>query len=141
MNCPSCGTNNLDTSSICVNCGRPLTAPPPPPPPPPHVPRGLPHHTAAQHASGVPIPNYLVRSVFATLCCCLPLGVLAIIFGAQVNSKLASGDVAGAMQASENARKLSFYAIIIGVIVIILGIVFNGGLALLSGLTGGVGHL
>ncbi|MEO8378802.1 MAG: CD225/dispanin family protein [Acidobacteriota bacterium] len=51
-----------------------------------------------------PIPNYLVQSILVTLCCCLPLGVVAIIYAAQVNSKLSVGDLPGAMASSRSAR-------------------------------------
>src|SRR5258705_7718312 len=46
--------------------------------------------------AGIPaIPNYLWQSIVCTLCCCLPFGVVAIVFSSQVNSKLAAGNVAG----------------------------------------------
>src|SRR5688572_21843187 len=35
------------------------------------------------------IPNYLWQAILCTLCCCLPAGIPAIIFAAQVNTKLA----------------------------------------------------
>ncbi len=50
------------------------------------------------------IPNYLVQSILVTVCCCLPLGIPAIIFAAQVNSKLAAGDVTGALESSRKAK-------------------------------------
>ena len=51
-----------------------------------------------------PIPNYLVQSILVTLCCCLPAGIPAIIFAAQVDSKARAGDIIGAWQASKNAK-------------------------------------
>ena len=53
---------------------------------------------------GTPPPNYLVQSILVTLCCCLIGGVVAIVYAAQVNSKWAAGDTAGARQASANAK-------------------------------------
>ena len=50
------------------------------------------------------IPNYLVQAILCTICCCVPLGIPAIVYAAQVNTKLALGDVAGAEQASKNAK-------------------------------------
>jgi len=72
------------------------------------------------------IPNYLIQSILVTLCCCLPLGIVAIIFAAQVNQKLAAGDVAGAREASVNARKFVMIAFWIGITLTILGLLING---------------
>lgn len=125
VNCPNCGTNNLDNASVCVNCGRSLaSAAQSYTPPPPHTPSyGSP---ASGPAMGAQIPNYLVQSIVVTLCCCLPLGVVAIIFSAQVNSKLAAGDVAGAREASNKAKMFAWLGFGIGIVVIIISMILNG---------------
>ena len=69
-----------------------------------------------QFAPPAPVPNYLVHAILTTLCCCLPFGVVAVIFAAQVNSKLAAGDVAGAQAASRSARNWSLVAFIAGIL-------------------------
>ncbi len=56
--------------------------------------------------------------------CCLPLGVASIVFAAQVNSKWAAGDVAGARESSEKAKKFAIWSAIAGLIVAVLYIVF-----------------
>jgi hypothetical protein len=53
---------------------------------------------------GVTVPNYLVFAILATVFCCLPTGIPAIIYAAQVNAKLQQGDLAGAQAASGNAK-------------------------------------
>jgi hypothetical protein len=50
------------------------------------------------------VPTYLFQSIAVTLLCCLPLGLVAIYYAAQVNSKLAAGNIPGAQQASGSAR-------------------------------------
>jgi hypothetical protein len=50
------------------------------------------------------VPNYLVFAILVTVFCCLPTGIAAIIYAAQVNTKLQAGDIAGAQQASKNAK-------------------------------------
>jgi hypothetical protein len=62
------------------------------------------------------VPNYLIPAILSIFCC-WPLGIVAIIFAAQVNGKVASGDLAGAADASKKAKMFSFIAIGIGVVV------------------------
>jgi hypothetical protein len=50
------------------------------------------------------IPNHLAPAILVTLFCCLPFGIPAIVFAAQVNTKLAAGNVAGAMESSRKAK-------------------------------------
>jgi len=59
------------------------------------------------------IPNYLIPAILS-LFCCWPLSIVAIIFAAQVNGKVASGDIQGALDASKKAKLFSFIAIGIG---------------------------
>lgn len=53
---------------------------------------------------GAPIPTYLWQSIVVTLFCCLPFGVVAIVYAAKVDSLKNSGDIAGAMRASSSAK-------------------------------------
>jgi flagellar biosynthesis/type III secretory pathway M-ring protein FliF/YscJ len=50
------------------------------------------------------IPTYLPQAILTTLFCCLPFGIVAIVYAAQVSSKQQMGDYEGAMQASNNAK-------------------------------------
>ena len=50
------------------------------------------------------IPNYLVQSILCTVFCCMPFGIVGIVYAASVNSKTASRDYRGAKQASESAK-------------------------------------
>ena len=50
------------------------------------------------------VPNYLVPAILGTIFCCLPLGIVSIVFAAQVNGKLAAGDFVGAVQCSKQAK-------------------------------------
>jgi|SRR5579871_3124441 len=75
----------------------------PPPPPAPGQPRPQ-------------ISNYLVPAILSTICCCLPFGVVAIIFAAQVNTKLQAGDIPGAMEASKKAKMWCWLSLVFGII-------------------------
>ena len=81
-------------------------------------------------SSGTPttVPNYLIPAILSIFCC-WPLAIVAIIFAAQVNGKVAAGDVAGAMESSKKAKLFSFIAIGLGlglgliyVILMLLGV-------------------
>jgi hypothetical protein len=65
--------------------------------------------------SGTPygVPNYLVPAIISIFCC-FPLGIVAVIFAAQVNGKVAAGDTAGALDSSKKAKMFSFIAIGLG---------------------------
>ena len=64
-----------------------------------------------------PVPNYLIPAVIVTLACCLPIGVVAVIYAAQVNNKLAMGDVAGAKAASSKAKMWSWIGFAVALII------------------------
>jgi hypothetical protein len=69
------------------------------------------------------VPNYLIPAIIS-LFCCLPLGVVGVIFAAQVNGKVAAGDTAGALDASKKAKLFSFIAIGVGLVGIICYVLF-----------------
>jgi Interferon-induced transmembrane protein/zinc-ribbon domain len=98
MYCTNCGSPRGDNATACANCGTAVQHFPPP----------------------APVNNYLIPAVLTTFCCCLPAGVVAIIYAAQVNSKLAAGDIAGAMHSSRLARTWTWVAVG-GAVVVALG--------------------
>ena len=76
-------------------------------------------------SSGAPasVPNYLVPAIIS-LFCCLPLGIVGVIFAALVNTKVAAGDTAGALDSSKKAKMFSFIAIGLGLAGIICYVLF-----------------
>lgn len=83
---------------------------------------------------GAPPPNNLVWAILSTIFCCLPLGIVSIVFAAQVNGKWQAGDQAGAMDSSRKARTFALWATIVGLL-FILGYVVLVVVALSSGST------
>lgn len=59
----------------------------------------------------VKVPNYLAQSILVTLFCCLPFGIPAIVYAAQVNGKVQAGDVAGAQESSRKAKMWCWVAV------------------------------
>lgn len=100
MYCQNCGQSNPAENTRCVACGVTLAiaAPPPAPPAAP-----LPH-----------VENNLVWAILATLCCCLPFGIVAIVYAARVDSKLSAGDVQGAISDANNAKLWSWISFGLG---------------------------
>ena len=82
------------------------------------------------------VPNHLVWAILSTLFCCLPLGIVSIVFAAQVDGKRAAGDLAGAQEASRKALNWAIASALIAPILIALWFFLFGGLALLGGLNG-----
>jgi hypothetical protein len=67
-----------------------------------------------------PPKSWLVESILVTIFCCLPFGIVGIIYAAGVESKFNAGDYEGSLKASRDAgmwTKLSFW-IGLGIIVL-----------------------
>ena len=113
---------------------------PPPPPPPPPPPGGyggaVPPPPGFGGAAGVPPNNYLVPAILATIFCCLPFGIVGIVFASQVNSKWSVGDVAGANDAAAKAKLWTYVSAGVGLAGVVLWFVFVVMLGTLSSTTG-----
>ena len=64
-------------------------------------------------------------AILTTILCCLPLGVVSIVFSTQVNSKWAQGDFDGALNSAKRARQFAMWsAIALGIgVVLYLGLI------------------
>lgn len=116
MFCTQCGANNPDNAVTCAQCGRPLQ--------PGQASTGVvvPPTPGVIQQPGYPptnIPNYLVFAILSTVLCCLPTGIVSIIYAAQVNTKIAAGDIAGATQASNNAKMWAWISFGVGLLSIV----------------------
>ena len=47
---------------------------------------------------------YLVLSIICTLCCCLPFGIVGIVYAAKINSSMAAGNYEEAKNAAKSAK-------------------------------------
>jgi Interferon-induced transmembrane protein len=73
------------------------------------------------------IPTYLAPAIITTVCCgCTPLGIVAIVYAAQVNGKLAAGDVPGALRASRLAKMWSWISFGVFLVVIVVQLLTGG---------------
>lgn len=63
--------------------------------------------------SGTP---YLIFSILVTLCCCLPLGIVSIVYASKINSLQKLGDYEGAKAAAKKARIFMIVGAVVGLI-------------------------
>ncbi len=86
---------------------------------------------------GANVPGYLLPlSIAATILCCLPGGIVAIVYSVQARSKSQAGDYAGASRAARTANIWLIVSVVVGIVVIIIGFAFGiFNLILLGGAT------
>ena len=113
MYCTSCGVQNDDDARFCKDCGKAVFDSTP------DAGRAAPESPSIVEDPAPPahIPSYLVPAILVTVFCCLPFGIVSIVYAAQVNAKLAAGDVAGAMHASNSAKTWMWVAFGVGLFV------------------------
>jgi len=87
MYCTQCGAANEEKSLKCLKCGELLEGTVP----------------SAQQGP-IKVKSYLAPAIMTTLCCCVPFGIVAIVYSAQTNAKAAVGDAAGAIACSRMAK-------------------------------------
>lgn len=64
--------------------------------------------------------NYLTEAILVTLFCCLPLGIVSIIFASKVDSEYRKGNYEAAQKASKEAQKYMKWGLIGGIVGIAL---------------------
>jgi len=70
-----------------------------------------------QQQQGEPCPpTNLVWAILATVLCCLPAGVVAIVYAVKVSRRYQMGDIQGAKRASETGAWWCIASIILGII-------------------------
>jgi len=99
MFCRQCGTQNDDNNYKCTNCGQVIQQSPP-----------------AAAPNSMEIPTYLATSILVTILCCLPTGIVAIVYASQVSGFVASGRYPEAQRASDNAKTWSWVSAGLGIL-------------------------
>jgi hypothetical protein len=115
MYCRKCGALNDDNAIKCLTCGEPLG--------PALAPR-----PSVTLPSATKVSNHLVWAILATIFCCVPFGIAAVVYAAQVDGKLAAGDYAAAVATARKARNWCWAAFGVGLAgwLVYAGLVFFG---------------
>lgn len=81
-------------------------------------------------------PNYLAIAIITTILCCLPAGIVSIIYAAKVNSEYDDGNYDRALRASNNAKT---WAIVSAAVALVGWIIYMAifGLAFLGAMSNG----
>ena len=104
MYCVSCGTENDDGARFCKSCGNAMAGMAP----------GASRSRAGPVEPPQHVPNYLAQAILVTIFCCIPFGIVSIVYAAQVNGKLTAGDTEGALQSSKNAKTWAWVSFGVG---------------------------
>jgi len=120
--CPKCGAELRPAANFCSGCGAAQTETevagaevlePEAVSPASSDNLGRPVHPQK-------IENHLVKSIIATVCCCVPFGIVGIVYAAKVDTLLRQGDYAAAEEAGKKAGMWSTLAICVGLVVNLL---------------------
>jgi len=70
-----------------------------------------------------PPDNYLVWAILSTICCCLPFGIVSIVYSVKVNDLFRQGLVNEAQQAADNAKKWAIISAVSSVVISLIYVV------------------
>ena len=100
MFCPKCGKEVQDGSPFCPGCGNSFAAP----------------GVQAVQMPAKTISSGLVPAILVTILCCLPFGIVSIVYAAKVSGLVAAGNIAEAERAAKNAKTWALVGAICGIV-------------------------
>ena len=124
MYCPQCGTKAEENARFCAKCGRALFDSSEQPRPAPETREAGPYAPNYRTEDRPHVPNHLVWAILATIFCCLPTGVVSIVYAAQVNGLVIAGDFVGARESSEKAKTWAWVSFGLGIFLSVIPISF-----------------
>ena len=74
------------------------------------------------------VPSYLAQAILVTLFCCMPFGIVAIVYAADANSKKAAGNFVAARRAADSAKSWCLASFLCGAIpigLVVIGASFD----------------
>lgn len=136
MFCPNCGKYLDDRSTFCTGCQQDIvpesSAQEPQPQQQYHYQSsqsssagGRPQYSAPSYSNqrvNVDSTNMIILSIFTTLCCCLPFGAIALFFAATASSAATQSEADSKMK---NAKTFNIIAVVLGILIWIIYLIFN----------------
>lgn len=145
MFCPNCGVENPDNATVCSSCGanlnevnqeQPIQQPQQPFQQPPQQFTNQPMQSqqpVSQYQQVPPqynqpynqqpkpnINNYLIWSILCTIFCCLPCGIVGIVYSNKVNTALNMGNIEEAIKSSKTAKTWNLVGTIVGAVIALI---------------------
>jgi hypothetical protein len=80
------------------------------------------------------MPSHLAPAILVTLFCCMPFGVVAIVYAAQSMGRAGAGDHAGALEAADKAKTWCWVAFLCGLVLALLYAIMAVAAAVTSGM-------
>ena len=86
-----------------------------PPPPPLNAPATVPNNMVLA----------IIASALSLFFCCLPHGLVSLIFATQVDKKAQAGDIQGATNAARQAKMWAWISIIVAGVTLVIELIFG----------------
>ncbi len=98
MFCSKCGAKVPDNVAFCTKCGA---------------------STRQGSIRGVieKLNTNLAMAIFTTVCCCVPFGIVSIVYASKVTSLAEQGNIEAAKQNAAKAKKWAIAGVITGFII------------------------
>ena len=100
MLCKTCGKEIADDVTFCPHCGNSTSNP------------------ADESApETVRINTWLVPAILATVCCCMPFGVVSIVYAVGANTEVSNRNFALAQEKADKAKTWFWVSFICGFVI------------------------
>ena len=95
--CSKCGQQVKENTSFCPSCGSAIKRTS-------EANQNIQNYSQQNSNNSLPPNNYLVWSILVTILCCLPFGIVAIVYSSKVNGYWMAGYQREALEAANNAK-------------------------------------
>lgn len=104
MYCRKCGAEIAEGQNFCPKCGANV------------VPEQV-SVTVNEINPGNKPKSHLVLAILVTICCCIPFGIVSILYGSKVEGAWAGGRYDEAIRCSKLAKRWAIWGLFINIVV------------------------